>query len=142
MHCSGWNIWLPHRNAYLLMDITITFWCKVIFIFFYKCSDLHNLISKYLKVYLRSATIIHKILGMTMFYNITIFYIVIFYLVNVSKYNFHYLQGYFWKFREYARNLLNKAIINMIMILSSLVMIKSLSSLILKIDFTEKMVFF
>ena len=58
------------------------------------------------------------------------------------KYNFHYFRGYFWKFRENARNLLNKAIINMIMILSSLVMIKSLSSLILKIDFTEKTGFF
>ena len=62
-----------------------------------------------------------------------------FFLFNKCfKYNFHYVWGYFWKFRENARNLLNKAIINMIMILLSLVMIKSLSSLILKIDFTEK----
>ena len=66
-----------------------------------------------------------------------------FFLFNKCfKYNFHYFRGYFWKFRENARNLLNKAIINMIMILSSLVMIKSLSSLILKIDFTEKTGFF
>ena len=38
-------------------------------------------------------------------------YIVIFLFNKCFKYNFHYLQGYFWKIREIATNILNKIII-------------------------------
>ena len=38
-------------------------------------------------------------------------HIVIFLFNKCFKYNFHYLQGYFWKIREIATNILNKIII-------------------------------